>query len=204
MTEDNGLLMAQTAIDIKAVDVTGNDVDLDFNQGSTVLLTIPYPDKDQDGIVDGTAIKEDNLRIWQFTGNNWQLVTTNTGAVNKDKNTVTVMINELGRYAVMELATEPVISNVVVYPDPFSDIAKFMFSLGSQADVKVQIYTLTGRFISELSKHVGVNDTAYVEFVYDGTDKQGALIANGTYIYKIVTVNNNKSYTKTGKFMKLK
>jgi flagellar hook assembly protein FlgD len=99
----------------------------------------------------------------------------------------------------------PVISNMVVYPTPFTDNTSFIFDLGAPAEVKVNIYTLTGRLIRVLTKPYDENTWGYTKIDYNGLDNNNESISNGTYIYKIITRTlDNKTSEKTGKFTKIK
>jgi hypothetical protein len=160
----------------------------------------------QDGLVDGTVIREKDLRVWRLVDTAWKTVEYNgsSSVIDIRQNTVTVKITGIGTYTVMAVATDPVIDNVVVYPTPFADTTKISFNVAAQCDIKTEIYTVTGRLLKTLSKTVGVNDTGYVEFVYDGTDKDNNQLANGTYLYKITAKNDGMTRVKPGKFVKLK
>jgi hypothetical protein len=182
-------------------------------------LTFPYPDQNRDGIVDGTDYAAENLRVFYQSGDKWvvqkkvEYKTINLQAgifnldnsiINKNLNTVTVRINKFGTYKVMGITTEPTIENVVVYPNPFSNDTKLTFDMGSEGNVKVDVYTVAGRLIKTLVKQVTVNDVGNIELEYDGTDNNGQQIANSTYLYKITTKNTEREYVKTGKFTRMK
>jgi hypothetical protein len=200
----NKPLLDNTLIDIVIKDSTGNVIteSMSFAAGKTGTLIIPYPDTDQDGIVDGTIVNEHDLRVCRYIGGVYQLLPDNV-QVDTDRNTVSVTVNQFGAYAVMSIGSDPVIDSPVVYPNPFFDSGtKISFNMGSPGEIKLDIYTVTGRLVRTMSKTVA--QPGYVEFNYDGTDSQGGQISNGTYIYKIKTNNNNKTYIKTGKLSRLK
>jgi hypothetical protein len=217
--------LAGDKIELIARDNVGNVMSgpINFNPGKYAVLSLPYLDIDQNGVVDGTIINEQNLHVaklenglWKVmssikqAGINTQILDTDTGmnvvfGVDNNQNVVSAQINEMGTYKLMGVGTDPTIENLVVYPNPFSSQgARFMFNVGSECEIKVNIYSVTGRLVNTLTKYVTVNDAGNVEVVYDGTDNQGQLIANSTYIYKIVTKNGSKTHTKTGKLTKIK
>jgi len=88
---------------------------------------------------------------------------------------------------------ESKISNVLPYPNPFSSHTQFVFTLtGMQVpDVfTIQIYTLSGKVVKEITKEelgplrIGVNRT---EYRWNGTDDFGNRLANGVYLYRVIT-----------------
>ncbi|HET6255536.1 MAG TPA: C25 family cysteine peptidase [Puia sp.] len=97
---------------------------------------------------------------------------------------------------------KPMISNVFNYPNPFSTSTAFVFTItGSQVpqNIKIQILTITGKVVREITKeelgplHVGTNIT---EYKWNGTDMYGNRLANGVYLYHVVTNLNGQSLSK--------
>lgn len=97
-----------------------------------------------------------------------------------------------------EVFNQPAISNVLNYPNPFSTSTQFVFTLtGSEVPetMKVQIMTVTGKVVREITKdelgaiHVGNNRTDYR---WDGTDEYGSPLANGVYLYRVITKLNGE------------
>ena len=97
---------------------------------------------------------------------------------------------------------KPMISNVFNYPNPFSTSTAFVFTItGSQVpqNMKIQILTITGKVVREITKeelgnlHVGTNIT---EYKWNGTDMYGNRLANGVYLYHVVTNLNGQSLSK--------
>ena len=91
-----------------------------------------------------------------------------------------------------EIITKSMVSNVFVYPNPFTTKAKFVFTLtGSEVPdyMKIQIMTITGKVVKEIKKedlgpmHIGNNISQYT---WNGTDEFGGLLANGLYMYRVV------------------
>jgi hypothetical protein len=77
--------------------------------------------------------------------------------------------------------------NVLNYPNPFSKSTKFTFqqNQASPIDVKIKIYTVSGRLIKTIEER-GISDH-FVQIGWDGRDDDGDEIANGVYIYKLTT-----------------
>jgi len=101
-----------------------------------------------------------------------------------------------------EVINKPMISNMLNYPNPFTTSTAFVFTItGSEVpqNIKIEIMTITGRIVREITKdelgplHIGRNIT---EFKWDGTDQYGQKLANGIYLYRVVTNLNGKSLDK--------
>jgi flagellar hook assembly protein FlgD len=92
-----------------------------------------------------------------------------------------------------EVINKAMVSNVMNYPNPFTSQTRFVFTLtGSEVPeyFKIQIMTVTGKVVREIMRselgdlHIGNNIT---EFAWDGTDQFGDPLANGLYVYRVVT-----------------
>ena len=101
------------------------------------------------------------------------------------------------------VSNTPMISNVFNYPNPFTTSTAFVFTLtGSEIPnmLRIQILTITGKIIKEINKnelgylHIGNNIT---EYKWDGTDQYGDKVANGVYLYRVIT---NLHGTQLGKY----
>lgn len=101
-----------------------------------------------------------------------------------------------------EVINKPMISNMLNYPNPFTSSTAFVFTItGSEVpqNLRIQILTITGKVVREISKeelgplHVGRNIT---EFKWNGTDQYGQQLANGVYLYHVITNLNGKSLDK--------
>jgi hypothetical protein len=101
-----------------------------------------------------------------------------------------------------QVINKPMISNMLNYPNPFTTSTAFVFTItGSQVpqNIRIQILTITGKVVREITKdelgplHVGRNIT---EFKWDGTDMYGSKLANGIYLYRVITNLNGKSLDK--------
>ena len=88
---------------------------------------------------------------------------------------------------------EEMVSNVFNYPNPFSTSTQFVFTLTGNEDpgnILIRIMTVTGKVVKEITMaelgnvHIGVNKTDYK---WDGTDEYGDKLANGVYLYQVIT-----------------
>lgn len=97
---------------------------------------------------------------------------------------------------------KPMISNLLNYPNPFTTSTAFVFTVtGSEVptNIRIQILTITGKIVREITKeelgplHIGRNIT---DFKWDGTDQYGGKLANGVYLYRVITNLHGKSMEK--------
>ncbi len=107
-----------------------------------------------------------------------------------------VSANSSGEYAYsisFEVINKPGISNVLNYPNPFSTSTQFIYTLTgnkSPSFYKIQIFTVSGKVIREITQdeigplRVGTHKTDYR---WDGTDEFGGRLANGVYLYRMIT-----------------
>lgn len=79
-----------------------------------------------------------------------------------------------------------VVRNVYNYPNPFQSNTAFTFqhNIPGPVNVRIKVYTIAGRMIKEIEK-IGITDK-FVKVMWDGRDEDFNLIANGTYLYKLI------------------
>ncbi|HRH66057.1 MAG TPA: C25 family cysteine peptidase [Bacteroidia bacterium] len=104
--------------------------------------------------------------------------------------------NESGKYNYkisFEVVNKSTITEFLNYPNPFSTSTRFVFTLtGNEipSHMKIQIMTVTGKIVREIMQnelgniHIGRNITDYA---WDGKDEYGDQLANGLYLYRVVT-----------------
>ncbi|MCC6383620.1 MAG: T9SS type A sorting domain-containing protein, partial [Bacteroidia bacterium] len=101
-----------------------------------------------------------------------------------------------------EVINHSSITEVINYPNPFSTSTRFVFTLtGSEipTQTKIQILTITGKIVREILQneigpvHIGRNIT---EFAWDGRDQFGDQLANGIYLYRVITNLNGQRIEK--------
>jgi hypothetical protein len=106
-------------------------------------------------------------------------------------------------YRVMfDVYNKSMITNLLNYPNPFTSSTAFVFTLtGSElpSGFRIQILTVTGKIVKEIVKEelgpirIGNNIT---EYKWDGTDMFGQPLANGVYLYRVITDIRGKKIDK--------
>ncbi len=136
-----------------------------------------------------------NLRPYLMKDGDYELTVT-----GKDRSGNTA--GALDYHTTFSVINKAMISELLNYPNPFTTSTAFVFTLtGSQVpqNLRIQVLTITGKVVREITKeelgpiHVGRNIT---EFKWDGTDMYGQKLANGVYIYRVITNLNGKSLEK--------
>ncbi len=94
-----------------------------------------------------------------------------------------------------------IIQDVYNYPDPFAGNTTFTFqqNLDLPVNVKIKVFTVAGRLIREIERQ-GISNK-FVKVGWDGRDQNGDILANGTYLYKIIvnTIDGQYSQSVLGK-----
>jgi hypothetical protein len=99
-----------------------------------------------------------------------------------------------------EVINKPSISNMLNYPNPFSTSTQFVFTLTGRElpnYMKIQILTVTGKVVREITQdelgtlRIGTNKT---EYAWDGKDEYGDQLANGVYLYRVITKRDGADY----------
>ncbi len=101
-----------------------------------------------------------------------------------------------------EVINKSTITQVLNWPNPFSTATHFVFTLtGDEIPTyfKIQIMTITGKIVREINQdqlgpiHIGRNITQYA---WDGKDEYGDQLANGVYLYRVLTNLHGKEIEK--------
>jgi len=136
-----------------------------------------------------------NFRPYFPIDGEYELIVTGKDRSNNEAGTIEYRV-------IFEVINKPMISNMLNYPNPFTTSTAFVFTItGNEVpqNIKIEIMTVTGKIVREITKdelgplRIGRNIT---EFKWDGTDQYGQKLANGVYLYRVVTNLNGKSLDK--------
>ncbi len=84
-----------------------------------------------------------------------------------------------------------ILSEVLNYPNPFRQRTTFTFGLNLAAEIRIKIFTLSGRLIRTLEPFDAQRGFNMME--WDGRDADGDELANGVYLYKIIATQRQSN-----------
>ncbi|MBS1653909.1 MAG: T9SS type A sorting domain-containing protein, partial [Bacteroidetes bacterium] len=91
------------------------------------------------------------------------------------------------------------IDHVLNYPNPFTTSTQFWFEHnkpGQDLQVRVEIFTITGRLIKTLQKTINDPGDRSCDLEWNGRDEFGDKLARGVYLYRLsVTTTDRKKKT---------
>lgn len=99
-----------------------------------------------------------------------------------------------------EVINKSSISHLLNYPNPFTTSTQFVFTMTGRElpdYMKIQILTVTGKVVREITMdelgplRIGINRTSYA---WDGRDEYGDQLANGVYLYRVITKKDGKDF----------
>lgn len=207
VTEANGRLASLpgspeflNTVNVRPYDAAGNLV----QPNAACVVTLPYPDADGDGLVDGTLtrMKVSNLSVWHLDEARG-LWTRQAGAtLDAAARQVSQPVTHFSNYALMALGDTDV-GPVYAYPVPFRPGAGDAARYGSWADLitftnlpaygKIRIYTVSGALVRELA-------VAPPSMKWDLKNSGGQTVASGVYLWEVTSGKNRK----TGKLVVIK
>jgi hypothetical protein len=96
--------------------------------------------------------------------------------------------------------------NALAFPNPFDEDPGTVFSFlavsGAPVNVQLRIYTLTGRLIYSRTERQLV--PGYHQLAWNGRDAEGASIANGIYVYRLLADNGSSHALQEGRLVKVR
>jgi hypothetical protein len=161
------------------------------NLPGEVTIFISYPDADSDGIVDGTRILEQSLKIYRLDEENVRFVEVPNSVVDAVMNRVSARVNH---FSIFILAGGAAVENFLslnVYPNPFRPNS----GLGHQqvtfanlpAATKLRIFTVDGRLVDEAVVPAGSNT-----LLWNGRNRAGQVVASGVYVYVLESASQRQ------------
>lgn len=168
-----------------------DDKPIQIGTGSLILISLPYSDDNQDGIVDSSdvPIKEETLKMYELKNSHWIEVKNCT--VHRYKNIVSASVPCFGVYMLIGQIVPENLDIVKVYPIPFKPIrwdSEIIFD-GLPQNTTIRIYDISGSLIKE------IENITIGTYGWDVKDAYGKDVASGIYIY-IVTCDWMKKIGK--------
>ncbi|OGS46155.1 MAG: hypothetical protein A2539_03035 [Elusimicrobia bacterium RIFOXYD2_FULL_34_15] len=178
-------------------DASGNEIS-EFQK--PVTITIPYPDNDQDGIVDGTNTKEENIGMFYLDKvyKTWAIVVNSV--VDKLKNIVSANVWHFSTYTLMELSPPQNLSESFGYPNPCYMNKDGYLRISNvplnSVNTKIFIYNIAGELVKTLKEGEGIEiQTGSKIGRWNGKNENDEKAASGIYIY-LIKSDNMKSKTE--------
>ncbi|SDZ80284.1 Peptidase family C25 [Arachidicoccus rhizosphaerae] len=198
---DNDIVAAKPVV---AIRVSDDSKYLLLNDTAVAKISLVYPD----GSIKNFGYNSDTLTFSPATDSTKNEALIDFRPYLTQDGTYELIIKGQGKTGNATTATDysvnfqvynkPMISDMFNYPNPFTTSTAFVFTItGSQVpqNIRIQILTVTGKIVKEITKeelgplHVGRNITDYK---WDGTDNYGQKLANGVYIYRVITNQDGK------------
>ncbi|MCX5789412.1 MAG: fibronectin type III domain-containing protein [Elusimicrobia bacterium] len=170
--------------------------------GSTVTISIPYSDADNNGLVDGTTppIEARNLRLYTIEEGvpRWRQLTATVDTANHRVLGLTPHFSVFALFGASSI--QPTLGKVTVYPVPWKpgsmgrfDSATFNGKTGLAfsslpSDGVIKIFTLSGEQVIELQFSTFNDGTV----IWDGKDAGGHPVASGVYLALVRNSAGNK------------
>jgi hypothetical protein len=170
-----------------------------FEFKKEVTIGLPYVDDDDDGFLDGTGITVESLKAFVLNeeSNTWEKIEKSYPI--RDIKQVRFESSHFSVYCLMGAMSSQIVK-LNNYPNPFCPGREkktvINYIIGNANDVKINIYTISGRLIEELDCG---NEYGYAEHEWDGTDRAGGAVSTGIYIYEVSAEVNGKKIKNTGK-----
>jgi hypothetical protein len=185
--ESNYLLLDDTSLITVQLRYPDGSLKPFYFNTDTLIFTPPTSGADNVASVDFTPYLTDD--------GTYELIVHGKDKSNNNAGNVDYMVS-------FEVYNKPMITNMFNYPNPFTTSTAFVFTItGSEVpqNIRIEILTITGKIVREITKeqlgplHIGRNITDYK---WDGKDDYGQQLANGVYLYRVLTNLNGKSLDK--------
>jgi len=175
-----------------------NSTQVTGNLSSPVVLTLAYPDVNQDGIVDGTSIAETALRIVTLDIATKKWVDVPGYSIDTILNHIQANLAHFSLYTLVGPATSSVLQNAKAFPNPWRpgsngshDALGITFTnLTSEATIK--IYNIIGELIATIP----VTATDSGQKIWNGKNDNGKPTASGVYLAFIKSSTNDTQILK--------
>ncbi len=202
ITDENPVLLAFIS-DENGINTTGNGI------GHDITLTL---DDNSSEAVELNSFYSANIDTYQSGVVKYALSNLSEGP-----HTITLKVwdilnnsNSASIDFVVASSDKVLISNVLNYPNPFSDYTNFVFEHNmecTEMSLEIQIFDNMGRLVRMLSTKV--EDPGFRiadnELKWNGRSQNGGSLQSGIYTYKLVVKTDTKqSAVKTGKLVFLK
>jgi hypothetical protein len=145
---------------------------------------------------------------YSFNNSNPKMVVNFKPKLNEGSYTLTVfgkdaygvLFDSTGTKKTFVVSKDAKILYAYNYPDPIAKDTYFTFKLTQIPDnLKLNIYTVAGRLIKQITKTASELKYDFNRIYWDGKDQDGDIPANGVYFYKIIISKDGQNQNITQK-----
>ena len=185
-------------IEINRYSADGTNADEDLSQASTIKMS--YVDENNDGIVDGTSMRADQLSVWHLDEERraWMKLPS---SLDRENHFVAAQVKHFSSFALIGIPNLSV-NDVKCFPVPWvpagnkastgnkDDGITFM---GLPEQGEISIYTITGMLVRKIAFESNIEGVVQ----WDGTNEAEETTASGVYLWIVKSPDGKK----TGKLM---
>ncbi|MDZ7859233.1 MAG: C25 family cysteine peptidase [Candidatus Krumholzibacteriota bacterium] len=149
---------------------------------------------------------EYNDIVWDETGED---STVWTGDFNVSfaggNHSITVVSGEFSKDYLFTVSGGELAVETFNFPNPFTSGTNITFLINGSADSgKIEIYNVSGILMERLEiPSDRLSSPSNSSVYWDGTDRAGSRVANGTYVYVVTIKKSGKSVSRKGKIVKM-
>ncbi|MCX5782812.1 MAG: S8 family serine peptidase, partial [Elusimicrobia bacterium] len=171
-----------------------------------VRISIPYPDSNNSGFIDGTNIQVKNLKLCYLDQDKTKWVILHNSIVDTAKKIVSAQVNHFSIFGILLATQAQDTSEIIVYPNPLyaakDPIMKFGRIPLNMTDVKITIFNVAGELVKTLSEQSEIKTLGTEKCAeWNATNNSGEKVASGVYIY---VLRSGDSKQKSGKIAVLR
>ncbi|GEM_PF-2955745 len=163
------------------------------NFSATVTITLPYTDADDNGIVDGTTIRAENLALYSLdeTSKEWVLVSGST--LNKTAKTLSAPVSHFSVYTLIGATAANSLSSLKIFPNPLRPQtgAQNIHFQNLTETATIRIYTISAELVTTINKIAADGN----EKNWNAKNASGNSLASGVY-FAIVESSSEKKILK--------
>jgi hypothetical protein len=149
-----------------------------------ITIMISWPDADGDGVVDGTSLLEQSLRIYRLDENLGRFEIEPNMTREPAKNRILISVNHLTIFSVAGGAAVTDLGSLNVYPNPFEPNSglghRHVTFENLPVGARLRIFTSDGRLVDEAAVPAGSNSLQW-----HGNNQIGFPVASGVYVYVV-------------------
>lgn len=187
-------------VSVKPYDSAGNLV----QPNAACVVTLPYPDADGDGVLDGSPSRQKvaGLSVWHLNEASGLWEKRSGGTIDAAARTVSQSVAHFSNYALLAVSDAD-LSPVYAYPVPFrpggGDAARYgtwaqgITFTNLPAYGRIRIYTVAGALVRELA-------VTPPSVSWDVRNSAGQTVASGVYLWELTA----DKARKTGKLVVIK